>query len=132
MMWFKRKKEKDIKEISAMEKLLTEERKEELLGLITKKSIEVQVLTAEEQAKAFEEIGLAYHELGDEKNAIESLEKSLQIKKTIGESFKILLKLYNKKRSEAAETNNEEDLQTFLKKMDFLMQISKDVTRGAK
>lgn len=132
IVWFKRKSEKSKKENIISEKKLTEDRKEEILGFISKKSIEVQSLTREDQAKAFEEIGLAYYELGDEENAIDLLEKSLQIKKTIGESFKTLLKLYNKKRAEAAENNNADNLQIFLNKIDLLMQISKDVTRGVK
>ncbi|MCM2981756.1 tetratricopeptide repeat protein [Niallia circulans] len=131
-MWFKRKSEKNKNENTISKKKLTEDQKEELLGFISRKSIEVQSLTIENQARVFEEIGLAYYELGDEENAIASLEKSLQLKKTIGESFKTLLKLYNKKRAEAAESNDVDNLQTFLNKIDLLMQISKDVTRGVK
>lgn len=131
-MWFKRKSEKNKNENTISKKKLTEDQKEELLGFISRKSIEVQSLTIENQARVFEEIGLAYYELGDEENAIASLEKSLQLKKTIGESFKTLLKLYNKKRAEAAESNDFDNLQTFLNKIDLLMQISKDVTRGVK
>ncbi|KLV22090.1 hypothetical protein ABW02_22105 [Niallia circulans] len=132
IMWFKRKSEKNKNENTISKKKLTEDQKEELLGFISRKSIEVQSLTIENQARVFEEIGLAYYELGDEENAIASLEKSLQLKKTIGESFKTLLKLYNKKRAEAAESNDVDNLQTFLNKIDLLMQISKDVTRGVK
>lgn len=131
-MWFKRKLEKNKNENTISKKKLREDQKEELLGFISRKSIEVQSLTIENQARVFEEIGLAYYELGDEENAIASLEKSLQLKKTIGESFKTLLKLYNKKRAEAAESNDVDNLQTFLNKIDLLMQISKDVTRGVK
>lgn len=131
-MWFKRKSEKYKKESTISVKKLTENRQEELLKFIPEKLIEVQSLTSEEQAKAFEEIGLAYYELGDEENAIDSLEKSLRLKKTIGESFKTLLKLYNKKRAEAAGNNDAVNLQIFLNKIDLLMQISKDVTRGVK
>ncbi|MDR4316498.1 tetratricopeptide repeat protein [Niallia circulans] len=132
IMWFKRKSEKNKNENTISKKKLTEDQKEELLGFISRKSIEVQSLNIENQARVFEEIGLAYYELGDEENAIASLEKSLQLKKTIGESFKTLLKLYNKKRAEAAESNDADNLQTFLNKIDLLMQISKDVTRGVK
>ncbi|MEM5591350.1 hypothetical protein AAHH67_05605 [Niallia circulans] len=74
-MWFKRKSEKNKNENTISKKKLTEDQKEELLGFISRKSIEVQSLTIENQARVFEEIGLAYYELGDEENAIASLEK---------------------------------------------------------
>lgn len=63
---------------------------------------------------------------------IDSLEKSIQAKKSLGNGYKTLLKLYNKKRAEAAKVNNEELLQIYLKKMDQMMQVSKEVTRGVR
>ncbi|GJM73739.1 hypothetical protein HMSSN036_59550 [Paenibacillus macerans] len=51
-------------------------------------------------------------------------------KKSVGDGYKILLKLYNKKRAEAAKANDEASLQIYLKKMDQMMQLSKDVARG--
>lgn len=74
-MWFKRKSEINKNENTISKKKLTEDQKEELLGFISRKSIEVQSLNIENQARVFEEIGLAYYELGDEENAIASLEK---------------------------------------------------------
>ncbi|MEM5597839.1 hypothetical protein AAHB53_18685 [Niallia circulans] len=87
-MWFKRKSEKNKNENTISKKKLTEDQKEELLGFISRKSIEVQSLTIENQARVFEEIGLAYYELGDEENAIASLEKSLQLKKQLEKALK--------------------------------------------
>ncbi|WP_299090490.1 tetratricopeptide repeat protein [uncultured Metabacillus sp.] len=130
MFGFGKKKNKEPKKEVAEEVVLTEERKEVLLRTISFKKEEINQVTGEEQAKIYEDLGLAFHELGDDENAIESLEKSIQIKKTLGNGYKTLLKLYNKKRAEAAKMNDDESLQKYLKKMDGLMQVSKEVTRG--
>ncbi|MFM9278620.1 tetratricopeptide repeat protein [Paenibacillus jiagnxiensis] len=132
MFGFGKKRDKESKKEEAAEVVLTEERKEELLRTIALKKEEVNQIAGEEQAKVYEEIGLALYELGEEDHAMDAFEKSLQAKKSVGEGYKILLKLYNKKRAEAAKINDEESLQLYLKKMDQMMQVSKDVTRGVR
>lgn len=130
MFGFGKKKDKEQKKATTEVIVLTEERKEELLCTIGLKKEEVKQVVGEEQAKIYEEIGLAFNELGEEDNAIDAFEKSIQSKKSVGDGYKTLLRLYNKKRAEAAKTNDEELLQVYLKKMDQMMQVSKDVTRG--
>ncbi|OAS87939.1 MULTISPECIES: hypothetical protein [Metabacillus] len=130
MFGFGKKKTKEPKKETTEEIVLTAERKEALLRTISIKKEDINQTSREEQAKIYEEIGLAFNELGDEDNAIDSLEKSIQAKKSLGNGYKTLLKLYNKKRAEAAKVNNEELLQVYLKKMDQMMQVSKEVTRG--
>lgn len=132
MFRFGKKKDKESKKEAAAEVVLTEERKEELLRTIALKKEEVKQIAGEEQAKIYEEIGLAFYELHEEDQAIDALEKSLQAKKSVGDGYKILLKVYNKKRAEAAKVNDEASLQLYLKKMDQMMQVSKDVTRGVR
>ncbi|MBT2668703.1 MULTISPECIES: tetratricopeptide repeat protein [Bacillaceae] len=132
MFGFGKKKPKEPKKETTEEVLLTVERKEELLRTISLKKEEVNQAAGEKQAKIYEEIGLAFNELGEEDHAIDSLEKSIQAKKSLGNGYKTLLKLYNKKRAEAAKVNNEELLQIYLKKMDQMMQVSKEVTRGVR
>jgi tetratricopeptide (TPR) repeat protein len=132
MFGFGKKKPKEPKKGTTEEVVLTVERKEELLRTISIKKEVVNQTVGEEQAKIYEEIGLAFNELGEEDHAIESLEKSIQAKKSLGNGFKTLLKLYNKKRAEAAKVNDEELLQIYLKKMDQMMQVSKEVTRGVR
>lgn len=127
-----KKKPKEPKKATTEKVVLTVERKEELVRIISTKKEEVNQTIGEEQAKIHEEIGLAFNELGEENNAIDSLEKSIQAKKSLGEGYKTLLKLYNKKRAEAAKVNDEELLQIYLKKMDQMMQVSKEVTRGVR
>lgn len=132
MFGFGKKKPKEPKKETTEEVVLTVERKEELLRTISIKKEEVNQTVGEEQAKIYEEMGLAFNELGEEDNAIDLLEKSIQAKKSLGDGYKTLLKLYNKKRAEAAKVNNEELLQIYLKKMDQMMQVSKEVTRGVR
>jgi tetratricopeptide (TPR) repeat protein len=130
MFGFCNKKDKELKKEATEVVVLTEERKEELLRTIYLKKEEADQVAGEEQSKIYEEIGLAFNELGEEDNAIDAFEKSIKSKKSVGDGYKTLLKLYNKKRAEAAKANDEESLQVYLKKMDQMMQVSKDVTRG--
>jgi tetratricopeptide (TPR) repeat protein len=127
---FGKKKDKETKKLVKEEVVLTEERKEDLLRMIDLKKEKVNQIVGGEQSKIYEEIGLAFNELGEEDSAIDAFEKSIQAKKSVGDGYKILLKLYNKKRAEAAKANDEASLQVYLKKMDQMMQVSKDVTRG--
>jgi hypothetical protein len=85
-----KKKEKETKKEAAEEAVLTEERKEELLRTISSKKEEVNLLAGQEQSKIYEEIGLAFNELGDEDNAIDAFEKSLQAKNRL----ELVLKFY--------------------------------------
>ncbi len=132
MFGFGKKKAKEPKKVVTEEIVLTVERKEELFRLISLKKEELNQVTGEKQAKIYEEIGLAFHELGEDDNAIGFLEKGIQVKKSLGNGYKTLLKLYNQKRAEAAKENDEETLQIYLKKMDQMLQVSKDVTRGVR
>ncbi|MBV6737674.1 tetratricopeptide repeat protein [Priestia megaterium] len=130
MFRFGKRKDKETKKLVKEEVVLTEERKEDLLRMIHLKKERVNQIVGEEQSKVYEEIGLAFNELGEEDNAIDAFEKSIQAKKSVGDGYKTLLKLYNKKRAEAAKANDEASLQLYLKKIDQMMQVSKDVTRG--
>lgn len=62
--------------------------------------------------------------------AISFYEMSIQENRTLGKAYTDLLKLYNVKRKEAAEQNDDEQLQKYLNKIDDLMKLSKDVIRG--
>jgi len=135
MLGFKRKKEKKSQKNKLDEEkreiLLTDEQKEELLKTIALKQEKIDQVSREERSKIYEEIGLAFFELDDEDHAIEALEKSIQLKKSVGDGYKTLLRLYNKKRAQAARENDDSTLQIYLNKMDEMMKVSKDVTRGA-
>lgn len=128
-----KKKDKKQKPESKEESLvLTEERKKELAQIISQKAQLLDQAAFDDQAKIHEEIGLALFELGEDNQAIDSLEKSIELKKSIGSGYKTLLKLYNRKRAEAAREKDSASLQMYLTKMDHMMQVSKDVTRGVR
>ncbi|SDC94807.1 hypothetical protein SAMN05421663_105186 [Terribacillus halophilus] len=134
MFGFGRKKDKKTKKDAQQEEtaVLTPEDKEQIQLSISLKEQEFEQAAEEKHAKILEEIGMAYVELGDDDRAIDFLEKSIQIEKSVGDGYKNLLRLYNKKRAEAAKANDDKTLQIYLNKMDQLMQVSKDVTRGVR
>ncbi|MFP7170305.1 tetratricopeptide repeat protein [Terribacillus sp. 7520-G] len=134
MFGFGRKKDKNPKKDAQKEDapVLTPEEKEQILLSISSKEQELDQASEGEQAKILEEIGKAYSRLGDDDRAIAAFEKSIQIEKSVGDGYKKLLSLYNKKRAEAAKANDEESLQIYLDKMDRMMQVSKDVARGVR
>lgn len=82
------------------------------------------------RAALYEAIGLAQMQLDDQDAAIVALEKSLAARKSLGEAYKALLRLYNKKRAEAATNGDEAMLTHYMEEIDGLMQLSKDITRG--
>ncbi|AHN26572.1 hypothetical protein GAPWK_1999 [Gilliamella apicola] len=75
-----------------------------------------------------EKTGMLYHQLERIDLAIEYLEISLQHKKSIGESYKILMSLYNLKRAEAATNGSMADIDFWMNKMDSMRNIAKQVT----
>ncbi|PAF20939.1 hypothetical protein CHH49_12880 [Terribacillus saccharophilus] len=134
MFGFCKKKDKKIKINAEQEEaaILTQEDKEQILQSISAKKQEFDQSSEVKKAKILEEIGMAYIKLGDDDRAMESFEQSIQIEKTVGDGYKNLLRLYNKKRAEAAKANDDKSLQIYLNKMDQMMQVSKDVTRGVR
>ncbi|PAD21414.1 tetratricopeptide repeat protein [Terribacillus saccharophilus] len=134
MFGFGKKKDKKIKKNAEQEEaaILTQEDKEQILQSISAKKQEFDQSSEVKKAKILEEIGMAYVKLGDDDRAMESFEQSIQIEKTVGDGYKNLLRLYNKKRAEAAKANDDKSLQIYLNKMDQMMQVSKDVTRGVR
>lgn len=83
---------------------------------------------ASELASLYENLGLNYAKLEQVDSAIESLEKSLEHKLTIGDGYKKLMSLYNGKRAEAARNADDEGIEKYMGKMDEMRQIAKKVT----
>lgn len=79
-------------------------------------------------AGLYEKLGLNDAELDQVDSAIESLEKSLDYKLTIGDGYKKLMSLYNAKRAEAARNGNDAGIDKYMGKMDDMRQIAKKVT----
>ncbi len=59
----------------------------------------VEAKQTEDLAKLYEKLGLNYAKLEEVDSAIESLEKSLDYKLSIGDGYKKLMSLYNAKRA---------------------------------
>ncbi len=82
----------------------------------------------EELAKKYEEVGLLQAEIQADDQAIVTLEKSIEIKRSIGEGYKKLMSLYNKKRAESARNGDDQGIDYYMGKMDEMRQIAKQVT----
>ncbi|SNZ15695.1 hypothetical protein SAMN05421503_2718 [Terribacillus aidingensis] len=134
MFGFGKKKTKKPKQefIEPEVAVITEENKDEVLRTISMREKELNQADREGKAKIYEDIGMTYLKIKEDDQAIDALEKSIQYKKTLGDGYKTLLRLYNKKRAEAAKMNDDKSLQIYMEKMDQMMQISKDVTRGVR
>ena len=80
---------------------------------------------SEKQAKLFEQIGLDYADLDEIEQAISALENSLAHKESIGDGYKRLMSLYNRKRGEAARKGDDQGIDYYMGKMDDMRQIAK-------
>ena len=127
MGWFTRKKKEKTNEVEKVDNSISvedsikkaEELKEELKNCDETKKVML-----------LNEIGGIYYKISDYDNAVIYYEESLNIEKTIGKAYTNLLNIYNVKRKEAAVNKDDEKLQYYLKKIDDMMKISKDVVRG--
>lgn len=104
--FFGKKKEKVQ---AVQEKIqLSDERISELRDVIETTTAEIKEIDPADAninellASLYEKLGLAYAELGEDDQALVSLEKSLDYKLTIGDGYKKLMSIYNAKRAEAA------------------------------
>lgn len=110
-------------ELSTEEKDRLNEDNQQLLSKISATSDDQTEL-----ARLHEQLGLNYAKLEQTDNAIESLEKSLEEKLTIGDGYKKLMSLYNGKRAEAARNGDDAGIEKYMGKMDEMRQIAKKVT----
>lgn len=78
-----------------------------------------------ELAQDQEKLGLVYAQLDKDQEAIQHLEESLALKPSIGDAYKTLLSLYNKKRAEAAKAGDDAGIDYYMGKMDDLRQMAK-------
>lgn len=117
--------------------LTEEERKKEKDNIQRLKTAIKEVATDDPSknttcATLYEELGLSYSKLGNEEDAIGYLEKSMELKWTIGDGYKKLMSLYNVKRAEAARNGDDDGIEKYMNKMDEMRQIAKKVTISGK
>lgn len=103
-MFFFGKKKKEKKQEQAVPVV----NKEELIAKASEKVTELESKTGDERVSLLNEIGSLY----------------TQAEETD------LMKLYNKKRQEAAEAKDDEKVKEYMDKVQNLMQMSKDMIRG--
>ncbi|WP_288848042.1 tetratricopeptide repeat protein [uncultured Sneathia sp.] len=118
--FFKKKENKECKIESTQKKDFKEIKIEiEKIEKVKEKDFDVLV-----------QLGLLYAKIEEDDKAIEYLEKSLEINKNIGDGYKQLMSLYNKKRRKYSKDYDDKKLQYYLNKIDYMLQISKDYVRG--
>lgn len=130
--FFGKKKEKVQ---AVQEKIqLSDERISELRDVIEITTAEIKEIDPADAninellASLYEKLGLAYAELGEDDQALVTLEKSLDYKLTIGDGYKKLMSIYNAKRAEAARNGSDAGIEEYMGKMDNMRQIAKKVT----
>lgn len=132
MFGFLKKKKKPEKteekvELSMEEKERLTNENQELMATIQEIE-QIDPIEEKELASLYEKLGLNYAQLEQIDAAIESLEKSLGCKLSIGDGYKKLMSLYNAKRAEAARNGDDAGIDNYMGKMDDMRQIAKKVT----
>lgn len=129
--FFKKKKEPKEQSSDKKETALSEEEQTKIDQTIDeKKTAIVKAEDTEDQdklAKLYEELGLAYSQKNDEE-AIPALEKSLELKLSMGDGYKKLMSLYNEKRKEAARKGDDAGIDKYMNKMDEMRSVAKKLT----
>lgn len=116
--------QKEVEELSDEEKTVLQACVEELKQVLSTST------EKENQAESYEKLGLLQDRLHQTDDAISSLEKSLELKLSIGDGYKKLMSLYNSKRAEAARNGDDTGIEKYMNKMDDMRQIAKKVTLG--
>lgn len=120
-MFFKRKKKEEKNTLIEEKSRSKEEVMSEILEL------KIKLKNGED---VYLRLAKCYQDIGEIDEAIQLLEECLEKNNSLGVNYNYLVRLYNIKRKEAAVNKNDEELQKYLKKIDELMQLSKDVIRG--
>lgn len=138
MFDFFKKKEKESINTDYSKDELSNNEKENIAQKIEEIKITIQELEPDDVANQgslailHEKLGLNYAKLGQNDEAIDSLEKSLAFEITINDGYKTLMNLYNQKRAEAARNKNDIEIEKYMNKMDEMRQIAKKGTISRK
>ena len=122
--FFKKKDQKEQKNIIQEEKIDKSALEKQLSLLVEKLS---SATDDEVLAKLYEEKGLIEADLELVDEAIQSLEKSLDLKVSIGDGYKRLLNLYNNKRAQAAKSGDDA-INYYINKFDEMKAVAKKGT----
>jgi vacuolar-type H+-ATPase subunit I/STV1 len=117
------------KEVMKEEPVLSNEATEQIRVEIDQLNEKIAVTQKpQELAQLFEQLGLKFADLNETDQAITALEHSLENQKSIGDGYKKLMHLYNKKRAESARAGDDQGIDYYMGKMDEMRQIAKQVT----
>lgn len=129
--FFKKKKEPKEQSSDKKETALSEEEQTKIDQTIDEKKTAIakaeDIEDQDKLAKLYEELGLAYAQKNDEE-AIPALEKSLELKLSMGDGYKKLMSLYNEKRKEAARKGDDAGIDKYMNKMDEMRSVAKKLT----
>lgn len=94
--------------------------------------VKAKVASAEGVAKsnALNELGKLHADIDQIDEAIAAYEESLEVNHTMGKASTQLVKLYNKKRAQAAEAKDDEQIKYYMDKVNEMLALSKDQLRG--
>ena len=123
-MFFFKKKEKKKEEAAPAVNT------EELVAQAETKIKELEGKEGNDRVPLLNEIGSLFTQAGETDQAIRYYEESLEICKQHGKASTDLMKLYNKKRQQAAAAKDDEKVKEYMDKVQSLMQMSKDMIRG--
>ncbi len=126
--WFKSKAKEaqKTKTEEKPERLISQEEVQELI----QRDLEKIKATSDEEvlAKLYEQVGVYYWQLDSVDEAIEYLEKSQELKPSMGEGYKKLMLLYNSKRVEAAKNRDDDGIDYYMNKLDDMRNLAKKLT----
>lgn len=126
--WFKSKK-KEAQKTKTEEKPESLRSPEEVQELIQRDLEKIKATSnAEVLAKLYEQVGVYYWQLDSVDEAIEYLEKSQELKPSMGEGYKKLMLLYNSKRAEAAKNRDDAGIDYYMNKLDDMRNLAKKLT----
>ena len=123
MFFFKKKEKKKESEAPSVNK-------EELIAQAEGRIKELEGKEGNDRVSLLNEIGSLFTQAEETDQAIRYYEESLEICKQHGKASTDLMKLYNKKRQQAAEAKDDEKVKEYMDKVHSLMQKSKDMIRG--
>ena len=123
MFFFKNKEKKNESEAPSVNK-------EELIAQAEGRIKELEGKEGNDRVSLLNEIGSLFTQAEETDQAIRYNEESLEICKQHGKASTDLMKLYNKKRQQAAEAKDDEKVKEYMDKVQSLMQMSKDMIRG--
>lgn len=82
------------------------------------------------RADILNEMGKLLAGIDEVDEAIAAYEESLEAKRVAGKASNALVKLYNKKRSEAAANKDDEGIKLYLDKVNEMLALAKNQIRG--